>query len=198
MWIHKHDQKVFLKKLRLKGRTSEILGKMREESRRLLGKYTPAEAILLPLKMPFNLVHDSSSTSTENAKNSVIFFKIAFNQKRSEVSLFNVCTSIHIAQYCNLLRACHRLYCIYGARSSKFNDRGSQRDVVHLGWPLAPSYMSPNAGGGVELRGLRQWEHGVQINLEDQTPSLTYVWWSPCTHCTHLMISRPGILCLSL
>jgi hypothetical protein len=26
--------------------------------------------------------------------------------------------------------------------------KGSQRDVVYLGWPIAPSYMSPNAGGG--------------------------------------------------
>ncbi len=25
---------------------------------------------------------------------------------------------------------------------------GSQRDVVYLGWPIAPSYMSPNEGGG--------------------------------------------------
>ncbi len=36
--------------------------------------------------------------------------------------------------------------------------RESQRDVVYLGWPIAPSYMSPNAGGGGgELRGLSQW-----------------------------------------
>ncbi len=27
--------------------------------------------------------------------------------------------------------------------------RGSQRDVVYPGWPIASSYMSPNAGGGV-------------------------------------------------
>jgi hypothetical protein len=27
--------------------------------------------------------------------------------------------------------------------------RGLQRDVVYLGWPLAPSYMSPNAGEGL-------------------------------------------------
>ncbi len=31
--------------------------------------------------------------------------------------------------------------------------RGLQRDLVYLGWPTAPSYMSPNAGGGGELRG---------------------------------------------
>jgi hypothetical protein len=34
--------------------------------------------------------------------------------------------------------------------------RGSQRDVVFLGWPIAPSYMSPSAGGGGVLRGLSQ------------------------------------------
>ncbi len=27
--------------------------------------------------------------------------------------------------------------------------RGSQRDVVYIGWPIAPSYMSPNVGGWV-------------------------------------------------
>ncbi len=26
--------------------------------------------------------------------------------------------------------------------------RRLQKDVVYLGWPIAPSYMSPNAGGG--------------------------------------------------
>ncbi len=35
------------------------------------------------------------------------------------------------------------IYCIIGI----FNEgRGSQRDVVYLGWPIAPSYLSPNAG----------------------------------------------------
>jgi hypothetical protein len=35
-------------------------------------------------------------------------------------------------------------------------------------WPIAPSYFSPSAGGGVELRGLSQWEQlytGAQINF---------------------------------
>jgi hypothetical protein len=35
---------------------------------------------------------------------------------------------------------------------------GSQIDVVYLGWPIEPSYMSPTMGGGGRLRGLRQWE----------------------------------------
>ncbi len=36
--------------------------------------------------------------------------------------------------------------------------RGLQRDVVYLGWPMAPSYMyEPKCGGSGELRGLSQW-----------------------------------------
>ncbi len=33
---------------------------------------------------------------------------------------------------------------------------GSQRAVVYLGWPIAPSYMSPNAEEGGWVRGLSQ------------------------------------------
>ncbi len=54
---------------------------------------------------------------------------------------------------------------------------GLHRDIVYLGWPIAPSYMSPNAGGGGELRGLSQWvqlDRGAQINFRDLTPYLTY------------------------
>ncbi len=35
--------------------------------------------------------------------------------------------------------------------------RESHSDVVYLGWPIAPSYISPNVGGGGELRDLSQW-----------------------------------------
>ncbi len=56
--------------------------------------------------------------------------------------------------------------------------QGVTRNVVYLGWPIAPSYMSPNrvrGGGGV--RGLSQWvhscAHGAQINSRDLTPYLT-------------------------
>ena len=52
-------------------------------------------------------------------------------------------------------------------------NRVLQRDV-YLCWPIAPSYMSPNAGGGGggELWGLTQWvqlDKGVQINFGDLT-----------------------------
>jgi hypothetical protein len=57
-----------------------------------------------------------------------------------------------------------------------FSGMVSQRDVVYLGWPIAPSYMSPNAGGG-GLQGLNQW---VQLctwspnkEIGDRTPYLS-------------------------
>ncbi len=56
-------------------------------------------------------------------------------------------------------------------------NRGLQRDVVYLGWPIAPSYVSPNAGEEEEFRGLRQWVQlyiGDQMNFWDLTPYLTY------------------------
>ncbi len=60
--------------------------------------------------------------------------------------------------------------------------RELQRDVVYLGWPIAPSYMSPNAGGAVELRGLSQWVQlctGAQINFGDLTSYLTFGFHLP-------------------
>jgi hypothetical protein len=48
---------------------------------------------------------------------------------------------------------------------------GSQRDVVCLGGPIAPSYMSPNArvrmGGGLSYE--YSCAHGAQINFRDLT-----------------------------
>ncbi len=50
--------------------------------------------------------------------------------------------------------------------------RGAQRDVVYLGRPIAPSYISPNAGFGEGgLRSLSQW---VQLS----TWSRNKVWQS--------------------
>ncbi len=59
---------------------------------------------------------------------------------------------------------------------------GSQRDVVYLDGPIALSYISPNAGWGGRGWGL-EWSRPMrtaQINLRDVTPSLTYVYTSPC------------------
>ncbi len=53
-------------------------------------------------------------------------------------------------------------------------------DIVYLGWPRAPSYMSPNGRRGV-LAGSTAMStvehitwHGAQINFGDLTPYLTY------------------------
>jgi hypothetical protein len=55
--------------------------------------------------------------------------------------------------------------------------RGSQRDVVYLGWPLAPSYMSQNVcegRGGVAWSQPMSTGTAVHINFGDLTPNLTY------------------------
>jgi hypothetical protein len=58
--------------------------------------------------------------------------------------------------------------------------RGLQRDDVSLGWPIASSYMSPNAGEGGELRANEyvQLYTGAQRNFGDLAPYLTYdcIW----------------------
>ncbi len=52
-----------------------------------------------------------------------------------------------------------------------------QRDVVYLSWPIAPLYVSPNAGGGVSCGVLVQLYTGAQINFGDLTPYLTYAFF---------------------
>jgi hypothetical protein len=51
--------------------------------------------------------------------------------------------------------------------------QGLQREVVFLGWPIAPSYMSPKAGGGGELRGCQPMSTAVHR-------SLNKLWRSNC------------------
>ncbi len=58
--------------------------------------------------------------------------------------------------------------------------RGSQRDIIYLGWPIVSSYMSQNVGDG-EGCGTSANEyscaltaHGAQKNVEDLTPYLTF------------------------
>ncbi len=50
--------------------------------------------------------------------------------------------------------------------------RRAQRDVVYLGWPIAPSYMSPNAGVRSCWVSANEYScaHGDQINFGDLTP----------------------------
>ena len=59
--------------------------------------------------------------------------------------------------------------------------RGSQRDVVYLGWPIAPSYMSPNWGGG-GVTGSQQWVHLCTWRQNKLWRSyLLFNLWSPQT-----------------
>ncbi len=55
---------------------------------------------------------------------------------------------------------------------------GLQRDVVYLRWPIEPSFMSPNAGGGGELRGLIQWLrlYTWSPNKLWRSDSIFYLW----------------------
>ncbi len=54
------------------------------------------------------------------------------------------------------------------------SDHGvTKRYIVYLGRPIAPSYMSPNAGGGVVSANEYSCAHGAEINFGDLTTYLT-------------------------
>ncbi len=56
-----------------------------------------------------------------------------------------------------------------------YNKQGSQRDVVYLGWPMAPLYMSPNAGeeGVAGSQPINPAVHmEPKINFGDPTPNI--------------------------
>jgi hypothetical protein len=59
----------------------------------------------------------------------------------------------------------------------KISEEKSNTNVVCLGWPIAPSYMSPyGRGGGGCVVSANEYScaHGAQINVEGLTPYLTY------------------------
>ncbi len=62
-------------------------------------------------------------------------------------------------KYCTVTRVSHKFVWFLTILHIRLGSRGLQRYVVYHGWPIAPSYMSPDAGGGGELRGLSQWVH---------------------------------------
>ncbi len=69
--------------------------------------------------------------------------------------------------------------------------RGSQRDVVYLGWPIGSSYMNPKTGGGggsvagsQPLSKAMHNAHETQINFGDLLHINLWVWvtvWYPKT-----------------
>ncbi len=76
-----------------------------------------------------------------------------------------------------LIRDCCLWFWLIDVVSVAVRPEGLQRDVVYPAWPIAPSYTSPNAGRGWELRGVSQWVQlctGAQVNFGDLTPYLTY------------------------
>ncbi len=91
--------------------------------------------------------------------------------------------SLLLQRFCRFWWSCFR-YCPCSCCSIKSSNildnraqRGLQWDVVYLGWPVAPSCMSPNAGGGEScgVSAMRvQLYTRAQINFGDLTPYLTY------------------------
>ncbi len=70
---------------------------------------------------------------------------------------------------------------------------GLQRDVVYLGWPIAPSYRSPNAGGGGggELLSLSKAVHRSPNNFWKSNSIFNpWVWHIYC-QCL-LVVSSPA------
>ncbi len=84
-------------------------------------------------------------------------------------------------------RECRPLQCpvitqnlvLHSPSKKIISPRGLQRDVVYLCGPIAPLYMSPNAGGrgggtcGISVNDY-SCTHGAQINFGDLTLYLTY------------------------
>ncbi len=68
--------------------------------------------------------------------------------------------------------------CHLRARIEYSSSRGSHRDVVYLGWPIAHSFMSPKAGGG-GLRGLSQrvWLGTWSPNKLWRSNSIFNLWY---------------------
>ncbi len=58
---------------------------------------------------------------------------------------------------------CRTLYFATPHPCNSVGDRGSQRDVVYLGWPIASSLMSPNAGGWGGFGGVGGHSQWVQL-----------------------------------
>ena len=116
---------------------------------------------------------------------------------------YNLVARLHRVQlsthYCTL---CTELYCRHQKQGWEGGGwgwgwqcmrQGLQRDVVYLGWPIAPSYLSPNVGGGGVSRGLRQWVQlytGVQINFRDLTPFLPKLDEHQNFHVRHILYSH--------
>jgi hypothetical protein len=63
---------------------------------------------------------------------------------------------------------------------NSYRQRSAPPRILAAGGPIAPSYLSPNAGGGgsfgVSANEYVCTQEGAQINFGDLTPYLTYDW----------------------
>ncbi len=74
--------------------------------------------------------------------------------------------------------------------------RELKRDVVYLGWPIKPSYMSPKGGEGSCGVSANEYSctFGAQINFGDLTPYLSFGYMYESTlYCTSLQISEVNL-----
>ncbi len=72
----------------------------------------------------------------------------------------------------------YMITCCYEVKLHKLGNTGvAKRCRLSFGWPIAPSYMSPNAGRGVagsQPMSTAVHMEGTRINFGDLTPYLTY------------------------
>ncbi len=80
---------------------------------------------------------------------------------------------------------------LFGRCLSEFIPGGLHRDAVYRGWPIAHSYIIPNAGGKGELRGLRQW---VQLYTGAQKNSIFNLWFIPWRYSQLCWYFRPSFV----
>jgi hypothetical protein len=110
---------------------------------------------------------------------SILFYFILYPMPHVVVTVSTV--AVQAFKWKKLLTVCLILDLnVYNCQHWGFTSmdyRGSQRDVVLLGWPIAPSYMEPKCGGGegwVVSSNEYSCAHGAQINFGDLVRYLTY------------------------
>ncbi len=120
--------------------------------------------------------------------------KIMTRDKRLAMSLYEKWQTAEGRLYCRLEMYIVQTYALWGIIDYDVRlswgiycllvwfltgSKGLKRDIFYLGWPIAPSYMSPNAGGGGSCGAqptlsTYSCTHGAQVSFGDLTLYLTY------------------------